>query len=105
MSLPAVSKEQAVNLLTKEVEEHLHADDLLEVCNELFQDDPYTKEPAHEDVTPLIEQLDDYIRSGLEIEEIVDLWNLVFPKHRNVWYDEEEARMHYNEELEPLYAE
>ena len=43
--------------------------------------------------------------SGLEAaEEIVDLWNVVFPATRNVWYDEEDEKIHYNEEV-PGYAE
>ena len=32
-------------------------------------------------------------------EEIVDLWNVLFPADRNVWYDEQEDKIHYNEEL------
>ena len=39
-----------------------------------------------------------HIRSGLEAEEIVDLWNVVFPGDRNVWYNEEDDEIHYNEE-------
>jgi hypothetical protein len=42
---------------------------------------------------------------GLEIDEIMDLWGLIFPKHRNVWYDEEEEHIHYNEETEAVSAE
>ena len=37
--------------------------------------------------------------SGLEAEEIVDLWNVVFPEDRNVWYDEEAKTIHFNEEV------
>jgi hypothetical protein len=40
------------------------------------------------------------IQNGLEDEEIVDLWNVVFPKDRNVWYDDETERVHFNEEPE-----
>ena len=32
-------------------------------------------------------------------EEIVDLWNVLFPADRNVWYDEQEDKIHYTEEL------
>ncbi len=103
--MPVVSREQALDLLTKEVENNLDADNLLEVCNELFPDDPYTEEEAHKDVTPLIEQIVSHIHRGLEIEEIVDLWNLIIPNHRNVWYNEEEAKIHYDEETESLHAE
>ncbi|MHC5541359.1 hypothetical protein ACYOEI_24320 [Singulisphaera rosea] len=40
-----------------------------------------------------------HIRDGLEAEEIVDLWNVVFPTDRHVWYDEGSRVIHYNEEM------
>jgi hypothetical protein len=40
-----------------------------------------------------------HIKQGLESEEIVDLWNVVFPADRNVWYDEGDDRFHFNEEV------
>ena len=40
-----------------------------------------------------------HIRDGLAAEEIVDLWNVVFPDDCNVWYNEETKAIHYNEEL------
>jgi hypothetical protein len=103
--MPVVTKDQALELLTNEVQEKLGSDELLEVYNELFPDDPYTEEEVHEDVTPMIEQLVDHITSGLEIDEVIDLWRLIIPKHRNVWYDEEEERIHYNEETEAVSSE
>jgi len=39
------------------------------------------------------------LTSHLDAEEIVDLWNVVFPQDRNVWYDEEAKAIHYNEEM------
>ncbi len=103
--MPVVTKEQALELLTNEVQEKFGADELLEVYNEVFPDDPYTEAEANENVTPLIEQLVDHINSGQEIDEVMDLWRLIFPKHRNVWYDEEAERIHYNEETEAVSAE
>ena len=103
--MPVVTKEQALKLLTNEVQKRLGADELLEVYNEVFPDDPHTEEESHEDVTPLIAQLVDHINSGLEIDVVMDLWELIFPQHRNVWYDEEEERIHYNEETEAVSAE
>jgi hypothetical protein len=103
--MPVVTKDKALELLTNEVQEKLGADELLEVYNEVFPDDPYAEEEAHEDVTPLIEQLVDHLNSGLEVEEVIDLWGLTFPRHRNVWYDDEEERLHYNEEAEAVPPE
>jgi hypothetical protein len=103
--MPVVTREQALEMLTNEVQENLGADELLEVYNEVFPDDPYTEEEVHEDSRPLVEQLVDHIHSGLEIDEVMDLWGLIFPKHRNVWYDDEAERIHFNEETEAVSAE
>jgi hypothetical protein len=103
--MPEATKEKALELLTNEVQEKLGADELLEVYNEIFPDDPYTEEEVHEDSWPLVGQLVDHINSGLEIDEVMDLWGLIFPKHRNVWYDDEEERIHYNEEAETVPLE
>jgi hypothetical protein len=102
--MPAISKDQAIEQLTKEVEENLPADELLEVYNELFPEDPHPTEHANEDRSPLVQRIVDHLHSDLAVDEMVDVWNLVFPKHRNVWYEEEEERFHYNEESEPLHA-
>ncbi|MBV9122224.1 MAG: hypothetical protein JO112_02545 [Planctomycetes bacterium] len=103
--MPVITKEQALELLTNEVQKNLAADELLEVYHEVFLDDPSTEEEVYEDSCPLIEPLVDHINSGLEIDEVMDLWGLIFPKHRNVWYDDEAERIHYNEEAEAVSAE
>jgi hypothetical protein len=95
--MATVTREQAVDLLTKQVEEHFGVDELLEVDNELFPDEPFTAEEAHEDYFPLVKRIVDHLKGGLEPEEIVEMWSLIFPRHRNVWYDEEDERFHYNE--------
>jgi len=46
------------------VQEKLGAEELLEVYNEVFPDDPYTEDEAYEDVSLLIEPLVDHINSG-----------------------------------------
>ncbi len=48
---------------------------------------------------PVASEIARHIRSGLEAEEIVDLWNVVFPEDRNVWYDEEAKSILFNEEF------
>lgn len=65
--------------------------EVAEVFAELF---PETS-PAE---IPSASGLARHVRGGLEAEEIVDLWNVVFPQHRNVWYDEEQNEIHYDEE-------
>jgi hypothetical protein len=100
--MPEVTKDTALELLTNEVREKFGADELLEIHNEVFPEDPYTEEEAHADVTPMIERLVGRINSGLGMDEVTDLWGLIFPRHRNIWYDEEDERLHYNEEAEAL---
>ena len=103
--MPTVNKEQALELLTGALQETLDTDELLEVYNEVFPDQTHTEEEAHEDSFRLVEQLVDHIDSVLEIEEIIDLWGLILPKHRNVWYDDEEEKIHYNEGAEAVQSE
>jgi hypothetical protein len=38
------------------------------------------------------------IRSGIEPEEMVDLWNIVLPGARHVWFNEATDEIHYNEQ-------
>ena len=35
----------------------------------------------------------------MQEEEIVDLWNVVFPEDWHVWYNEEDRTFRYNEEV------
>ena len=64
---------------------------LAEIYSELFPE-----KPANGTLTAA--DLAQHVRNGLKAEELVDLWNVVFPADRNVWYDEEDEKIHYNEE-------
>jgi hypothetical protein len=72
----------------------MDADDLLQVYNELFPDDPATDG----DTAPLVEHIVDHISHGLEPEEVVDLWNVVFPQDREVYFNEEDNLLHFDED-------
>jgi hypothetical protein len=98
--MPAIAQNEAVARLTKAVKE-ADPDDLVEIHSELFAGEPRA-ECAEKDVVPLVKQIAQHIVRGLEIEEIVDLWKVVFPKDRNVHYDEETESIRYNEGPEPL---
>jgi len=89
--MPAVSKTEAADKLARGVEK-AKPSDLTEIYSELFPEKPPPSSPDASDMAK-------HIRSGLEAEEIVDLWNVVFPADRNLWYDEEATEIHYNEEL------
>ena len=89
--MPALSKTEAAEKLARSVE-RAKASDLPVIYSELFPERP---SPA----LPVASEIAKHIRSGLEGEEIVDLWNVVFPEDRNVWYDEEAKAIRFNEEM------
>lgn len=103
--MPVLARDQVIELLTKAVEELLPPDDLLQVHNELFPDDQVTREELDADDTPAIEDILNYINSDLAVEDLLDLWNLIYPKHRHVWYDDQAEKFHYHEESSPLPAD
>ncbi len=89
--MPALSKAEASERLAVGVEK-ARLSDLPEIYAELF---PERTPEVPADASEIARQ----IRGGLEPEEIVDLWNVVFPEDRNVWYDEETRAIHFNEEM------
>lgn len=88
--MPAVSTNEAAERLAKVVEK-AKLNTLTEIYAELFPDKPAVAVQSAADLAQ-------HVRSGLDAEELVDLWNVVFPADRNVWYDEEDEKIHYNEE-------
>jgi hypothetical protein len=99
--MPVITKDQTVYLLTKAIEK-VHPDDLAEIYNELFPRQPTTETAAKTDAGTLVQRIIGHINHGLEIEEILDLWNVVFPKHPDIWFDEEESRFHYKKDWQPV---
>jgi hypothetical protein len=89
--MPALSRAEATEKLAMGVEK-AKPSLLEEIYSELFPEKPSTCPPVASDIV-------NHIRSGLEAEEIVDLWNVVFPEDHNVWYDEEVEAIRFNEEL------
>jgi hypothetical protein len=98
--MATITKQQAVDQLNQAVGE-AGPDDLVEIYNELFPKTPTTEDQANENPTALLKTIRAHIDRGLEVEEILDLWNVIFPTHRGVWYDEDEGLIHYDEKLEP----
>jgi hypothetical protein len=98
--MPTVTLDQARKMMAAEVEQFA-TDELLEVHNEVFPDRPFTLAEAEKDRTPLIDRLVAHINSRLEIDQLVELFKLIFIiKHRNVWFNEEEDLLYFNEGLE-----
>lgn len=88
--MPALTANEAAERLANGVEKAKPAA-LAEIYADLFPEKPVAAVLS----TAVLAQ---HVRSGLEAEELVDLWNVVFPADRNVWYDEEDEKIHYNEE-------
>jgi hypothetical protein len=91
--VPAITKKKAVEALTAEAA-RAHTDDLVEIHNELFPEEPTTEQAANEDLDGLRAKVLSHMKS-LEIEEILGLWGVVFPQDRQVWYDEEKKEFNY----------
>ena len=89
--MPTLSREQAVEKLAMGVEQ-AKPSELPEIYSEIFPTRALNTAPVACDIAT-------HIRGGLEAEEIVDLWNVVFPEDRHVWYDEEAQAICYNEEM------
>jgi hypothetical protein len=88
--MPALSASEAAERLARGVEK-AKPSALAEIYAELFPEKHAAPEPS-------AAELAQHVRSGLEVEELVDLWNVVFPADRNVWYDEGDEKIHYNED-------
>lgn len=99
--MATITKRQAVDRLTQAVRE-AHPDDLVEIHNELFPEKPTTEQESKEDPPALDKKIVAHIDDGLEVEEILDLWHVIFPKHRRVWFDEDAGLLHYAEKIEPV---
>jgi hypothetical protein len=97
--MATIKKQEAINRLAQAVKA-AHADDLVEIHNELFPEAPVREEKADADPSAVVDKIVAHIASGLEVEEVLDLWNVIFPMHCRVWFDEDEGLMHYEEKIE-----
>jgi hypothetical protein len=89
--MPTIEINDATKKLATAVE-HAEPDLLGEFYAELFPESPL---PG----TLTLNDFAKHVRTKLVPEEIVDLWNVVFPHDHHVWYNEETNEVHYNEEL------
>jgi hypothetical protein len=99
--MAAVERRDAIEALTRAVQ-GMGPDDLLDFHNELFPKEPESALDPKGGVAAVRKKVTDYLGRGLEIEEILDLWNVAFPEARNVYYDDETDTIYYNNEREPI---
>jgi hypothetical protein len=102
MPVPEIPADQAVAMMTKRVEDELAWDELLEIHNELFPKHQASEEEAQQHRSVLVQRLVERITAWAAIENFVDVWGMLFPRHRNVWYNEEDKTLHYNEDSEAV---
>ena len=103
--MPAISARDAIQRLAREVED-MRPSDLREFYFELFPaEERSAMAPKGEGAADRSKILQKF-REGLEIEEIVDLWNVAYPADREVHYDDEAGMIRYSDEPKPLaYAD
>jgi hypothetical protein len=94
--MPTIARTEALEQLAKEVE-RFAPDELLEVYNEMFPKNPSTEEAVRKDPRPLVERIVTYLKS-LEMDMLVLMWRLIFIKHSDAWYNEEDDLIYFDEE-------
>ena len=97
--MSAIKKSEAVERLAQAVAAS-SLEDLADIFAELFPDAPRL---WASDAEKRRGEVTEYVRTKMEPEEMVDLWNVVFPADRNVYYDDADGLLCYNQE-EPWYA-
>ena len=95
--MPVISKEEAVERLTREVAENLPADEVLEVYNDIFSAEQHNSTEIDGNVTPLVSRIVAYIHQQ-PLDGLIALWNLIFTtRYCNVESDVEEEGLYYEE--------
>lgn len=94
--MPLITRKKAGEMLAKEAEKATPAD-LADIYNNIYPQEKITFDEAERDHPAVLTKVLEYIKRGLEVEDIVDLWSVIFPAHRRRWFDEEKNRFHYDE--------
>ena len=97
--MPAIPKSEAIEQLARAAETASPAD-FVDMYEELFP----RKLRLEDYAKPFVEEVASYIRTKIEPEEIVDLWNVTFPKAWSIYYDDEDELIVYSLE-QPDFAD
>jgi hypothetical protein len=92
--MPTLAKRAAVERL-KESARGMGVDDLLDFHNELFPEDQLAHLDHQNGSDAVRQKVLDYLDLGLEVEELLDLWNVAFPACSTVSYDDETDTLQY----------
>jgi hypothetical protein len=93
--MPAIPLKEAIERLAQAVEKAA-PEDLIEIFAELHPAKPLP-DLSGTKAAALAKELALLIRTGIEPEEAVDLWNVVFPEGANFYYDEEDGTLRQTE--------
>jgi hypothetical protein len=99
--MPTLARREAIEKLTQAVQGMSH-DDLLDFHNELFPEEPESELGPNDRANAVRKKVTDSLGRGLEVEEILDLWNVAFPEAWNVSYDDETDTIRYLKEPESI---
>lgn len=99
--MPTLAKRQAIEKLVEAVR-GLSPDYLLDFYNELFPQRHLSESDFRDAGAAARQTVMDCLSRGVEIEELLDLWNVAFPGHCDVSYDEETGEIHYRVDREPI---
>ena len=108
--MPTRTKQVAIEKLAEAVQ-RMNIDDLLDFHNEMFPESPLSRLDSTSDGAAVRNTVMDYLRRGLEVEELLDLWNVAFPAARvdgrddgtdSIFYLEEPASVGQVDWYQPL---
>lgn len=75
--------------------ERMDVDNILEAYGELFPEEDLPPRDGVADPSRYLARIVDRFENGLEPEEVVDLWNVVFPRDRRVYFNEMDDLLHF----------
>lgn len=99
--MPTLARREAIEKLICSARE-MSLDDLLDFHNEMFPEEPMADLKPQENGATVRQKVLDYLGSGVEVEEVLDLWNVAFPEAWNVAYDDEADTICYQIESEAI---
>jgi hypothetical protein len=97
--MATISRDQAAELFTEAVKK-APPDELAEFYNELFPMQPTTEQAPRQMPEAIVDRVLAHIQQGLEIEEVLDFWNVVFPERNRLSFDEEDGLFHTRQRIE-----
>lgn len=93
--MPALSRTEAAKKLVDAVEE-MDADELIDFHHGLFPGETRFRRGSSVEPAVVRKKILAYMTLGPEVEEILDLWSVVFSEAWNVSYDEDTDEINYS---------